>query len=849
MRKTVALAILLSISLVPSRIVWGYTFVSSIDSQLFGPSMDSVAIGQDRTIFVADSVLRRVQKFSLSGDYLGGWYVEEGAIAIEYADGSILVTTGTSVKKFTPEGVLLGEFGTEGSGPGQFRHVNGITVDGEGNIYTTDYYDGRIQKFNSNFVFTIQWNLDDPRPHARGIDYDKVNDLLYVVSEFPRLYKYNTSGTLLSKFSLREFAGCGSCDNGGCGSCDGGGVVVDDAGNIHVTIGAMAHRVLKVSPLGDFLAAYGQGIMYEAYGIDKDPDGNICVSSRRYARIHRFSPDGTFLSRIEPVSFLRPMGVAIDGNTLAIGTSASARFILHLFDLTTKSLIGEFYSNRYAYFSGIAIDGNLLYVMDRARLRRFDISTGAELSSFHPSGIYFGGRDYGLAVNSSGDLWVTDRYSSQIFKISQTGSTLLATSSVPDPYGIAVDPIDETLWVTSVLQGKVYHLSKSGTILGEFGDSGMADGQLYRPGWIAVGTSSIYVSGSLFDYTNRVQRFDKAGEFLGKIGGAQGSGDQEFSSPQGIAVSSGGNIWVADSANHRVVEHTPPAKNQPPVATAVSDQIAIVDGSVQFDGSESNDPDGDIVSYEWDFGDESGGFGQAVSHIYNSPGTYTVTLTVTDDDEAVGIDTTEITVQTPIEAVEDLSAYIESLDLPPGIENSVKTSLEGAVDALGRGNDEAAIGKLNALINKVEAQRGMKISEKEADLLVGSVQRIIDSIELGAAAPPLARKLPSWYPQQETGPTESMLFPNYPNPFNPDTWIPYQLFGDVDVTITIYNASGRLVRILDLGYKPAGFYTTKDKAAYWNGRNKAGEQVSSGIYFYSIQTGEFTATRKMVVAK
>ena len=99
-------------------------------------------------------------------------------------------------------------------------------------------------------------------------------------------------------------------------------------------------------------------------------------------------------------------------------------------------------------------------------------------------------------------------------------------------------------------------------------------------------------------------------------------------------------------------------------------------------------------------------------------------------------------------------------------------------------------------------------------------------------------------------PSEFALLQNYPNSFNPDTWIPYELAEDTNVAIRIYDVTGRLVRTLDLGHKPAGFYTSKDKSAYWDGRNEAGEQISSGIYFYTIQAGSsFAATKKMVVAR
>jgi flagellar hook assembly protein FlgD len=90
---------------------------------------------------------------------------------------------------------------------------------------------------------------------------------------------------------------------------------------------------------------------------------------------------------------------------------------------------------------------------------------------------------------------------------------------------------------------------------------------------------------------------------------------------------------------------------------------------------------------------------------------------------------------------------------------------------------------------------------------------------------------------------------NYPNPFNPEVWIPYELSEQTEVSIQIYNASGQLVRILDLGMKDRGRYTSMDKAAYWAGLNEAGEKASSGVYFYVLKAGKFTATRKMVLLK
>ena len=98
-------------------------------------------------------------------------------------------------------------------------------------------------------------------------------------------------------------------------------------------------------------------------------------------------------------------------------------------------------------------------------------------------------------------------------------------------------------------------------------------------------------------------------------------------------------------------------------------------------------------------------------------------------------------------------------------------------------------------------------------------------------------------------PKETALLPNYPNPFNPETWIPYELATDTHVRITIYNTQGVVIRSLQFGHQSAGYYTGRDRAAYWDGRNALGEQVASGIYFYQLETDDVSLLRKMVILK
>ena len=103
--------------------------------------------------------------------------------------------------------------------------------------------------------------------------------------------------------------------------------------------------------------------------------------------------------------------------------------------------------------------------------------------------------------------------------------------------------------------------------------------------------------------------------------------------------------------------------------------------------------------------------------------------------------------------------------------------------------------------------------------------------------------------EMSTIPERTALLPNYPNPFNPETWIPYHLAEAASVTLSIYNIEGQLVRTLDLGHQPAGVYQTRSRAAYWDGRNQIGEPVASGVYFYTLMAGDFSATRRMLILK
>ena len=142
---------------------------------------------------------------------------------------------------------------------------------------------------------------------------------------------------------------------------------------------------------------------------------------------------------------------------------------------------------------------------------------------------------------------------------------------------------------------------------------------------------------------------------------------------------------------------------------------------------------------------------------------------------------------------------------------------------------------------------GMKLSAAQIDIIEEQIDLLIATNDRSPAA---MRVLV--YLQQllvTARPEKTQLLANYPNPFNPETWIPYELATDTNVRLTIYNTQGVVIRSLQFGHQSAGYYVGRDRAAYWDGRNALGEQVASGLYFYQLETDEMSLMRKMVILK
>ena len=158
---------------------------------------------------------------------------------------------------------------------------------------------------------------------------------------------------------------------------------------------------------------------------------------------------------------------------------------------------------------------------------------------------------------------------------------------------------------------------------------------------------------------------------------------------------------------------------------------------------------------------------------------------------------------------------------------------------------------LDTFLRYFGSNYGSNVTPDDAEKYVFEYNRRNSELDLytdgGAAAPMISEG--QGIHETEERPKETTLLSNYPNPFNPETWMPYKLSKAAKVTVTIYAIDGSLIRTLTLGHQSAGTYQSKNRAAYWDGKNEVGEPVASGVYFYTLKAGEFSATRKMLIRK
>ena len=240
------------------------------------------------------------------------------------------------------------------------------------------------------------------------------------------------------------------------------------------------------------------------------------------------------------------------------------------------------------------------------------------------------------------------------------------------------------------------------------------------------------------------------------------------------------------------------------------------------------------------------------------PGPVTVPADVNADGQVTVIDLAIVALFYGTQVPDGVSVPAD-VNADGAVDLSDLTAVAAAIDAAGNSDtlstdDVAAVLEAIADIEAIpeaparHAQFSSVAYRNVAAAFADAKHLSTDDVRLGKWMPMLKELLHRLAEMRET-PDTTALLPNYPNPFNPETWIPYHLSKETEVTLRIYDISGNAVRELSLGHQLAGVYESRSRAAYWDGRNALGEPVASGLYFYTLTAGDFTATRKLLIVK
>ena len=299
-----------------------------------------------------------------------------------------------------------------------------------------------------------------------------------------------------------------------------------------------------------------------------------------------------------------------------------------------------------------------------------------------------------------------------------------------------------------------------------------------------------------------------------------------------------------------------------PVTLTVGEEEQTVDVSGKF-----SDPDGDALTYSAQSADTNvamvGVEDAIITIIPGEAGTTTVTVTAFDPARLTASQPIDVTVVVAkgvgaagsiMRLDATIAAVIDSTGLMQVNPNwtvangdTLRLAVDVGIEGLEVTADISELDTTQSLVSLTPDQNGLytaEISISEDNTALNGLKHI-----LVTAADEVGNFTQLIVTSTLNNRHVTKLLPNYPNPFNPETWIPYRLGKDAEVVMTIYDARGDVVRQFDLGHQSAGNYETRSRAVYWNGTNDFGEQVANGVYFYSLSTSDYSHTRKATILK
>ena len=664
-------------------------------------------------------------------------------------------------------------------------------------------------------------------------------------------------------------------------------IATDSVGNVYVT-DTRKHRVCVLDAAGQLLR-HISGIK-TPLAIAVDGQGSLYVGDRETGSVSILTPEGVSIGKLGAGNgqFTMPTDMAIDSQN-NIYVVDSRENCVKVFD-ENRNYKFQFGDSALAFPTGIAIDeakdailvgqyGAIQNDKNTANIQVFDME-GKQKGSIGAFGAGEGEftRIQGLAVDDEGRIYVADCFQSTMQVIDYSGNWLAFIGSygiepgqLRLPSDVALDSSNQ-LWVTSTDNGTV-------EVFGIDSYSSPSQQEIKNTFTVDLAAGINFISVPLKP-SKEWQLSDLAahiGEEVISIVIYSPEHRRAFCYLPGFLDNDPTNVTVEGSVGYIVVMSE--SKSVTFQGTAWKSEVTFPAGMSMF--AVPLQPD-----TEWRFGDLAEHIGDELTHLITHTNEFDIYIPGKDSSSSVliegGVGYLAVMSKTKTVLLEGEPWRNEPSDLlAPGRYDAAQVSSAPVLVVLGKAMD----------LDTGEMPEGISIQIKDLD--TGTIETaktnsrgdyaaaFVDFLGNNGTDVPAACKpgdaiqvqvadhrwtsetithtltaedirlnhvaLPAI--QLEVMPTESVLLPNYPNPFNPETWIPYRLNQDEEVSIQIYSLSGRLVRTLTLGKKAAGNYVSRHNAAYWDGNNGAGEAVASGVYFYVIRAGKFEAARRMAVLR
>ncbi len=575
--------------------LWGTGGTGDGQLSTVGTATGSLAVDGAGNVWVADGGNHRVQEFSGTGAFLtsfGGPGATEGrfegafGVATTTINGStdVLVTDGrwraqwftTSVATPAVPPTYLGQWGTQGSGNGQFNEPWAVEVGPDGTVFVADAPNNRIERFNSAGGYLGEWGSSGTGNGQFSYPVDiAVGPMNVVTGQYSvyvadsnnfRVQRFTKTGGYLSQAILSPIGGpgLGRRPTAVTVAPDGDVYFADIACEIY----SASSDLWSVSPSGTHCGGSGAGELHGINALASDLAGNLYVGDAVNDRVVRF--DGS-------VRFLDQWGTAGTGNgqfgvISGLALQASGNVLVaddglnRIQELTpngrylTQWGASGAGNGQFNGLSDLAVSpGGDVYVADALnhRIQRFGLgeSPPVFVNAWGSSGSGDGqfGYPYQVATDAAGNVYVTDFGNNRVEKFSSTGTYLAQWSgSMSGPVGVAVGP-DSSVYVVDYNTARIERSSATGTPISQWGSPGAGNGQFSGPFTVAVAPDgTVYVTDP---GNNRVQYFTAAGAYLGQWGGT-GSGNGQFDAPLGVAVGPDGSVYVTDEHNNRVQKFT-----------------------------------------------------------------------------------------------------------------------------------------------------------------------------------------------------------------------------------------------------------------------------------------------------